>query len=108
MALSARDRRIITAIEQELEQHDPRWKRRFTRRHRRFERMERRRLHPVRRRALVAAAVAAWIALLLVLVGDVRDSGLWPVAALATTAAAGAAMALAAARWWVRRRRFLC
>jgi hypothetical protein len=108
MALSARDRRIITAIEQELEQHDPQWKRRFTRRHRRFERMERRRLHPARRRALVAAAVAVWTALLLVFVADVRDSGLWPVAALAATAAAGLAMALATAWWWVRKRRFPC
>jgi hypothetical protein len=108
MALSARDRRIITAIEHQLVQHDPQWTRRFTRRHRRFERLERRRLHPARRRALAAAAVAAWLALLLVFVADVRDSGLWPVLALAGTAAAGVLMALAAAWWWLRRRRFAC
>lgn len=66
MALSARDRRIITAIEHELAERDPPWTRRFTRRCRGFERLERRRLHPGRRRALLACVAVAWVVLLCV------------------------------------------
>jgi hypothetical protein len=66
MALSARDRRIITAIEHELAERDPPWTRRFTRRCRGFERLERRRLHPGRRCALGTCLVITWVVLLCV------------------------------------------
>lgn len=66
MALSARDRRIITAIEHELAERDPPWTRRFTRRCRGFARLERRSLHRGRRRVLGACLAVAWVVLLCV------------------------------------------
>jgi len=64
MALSARDRRIFSAIERDLIREDPRWTRRCTRRTRGFDRLERSRLPAlVRRRLSITAAFAAWVAL---------------------------------------------
>lgn len=101
MALSARDRRIFSAIERDLTREDPRWTRRWARRTRRFDRRERSRLPGlVRRRLSVTAAFAAWIAL--VCADASRGPGGWLWAALAATVVA---ITLTVRRTRTRRRR---
>jgi len=101
MALSARDRRIFSAIERDLTREDPRWTRRCARRTRRFDRLERGRLPVlVRRRLSVTAAFAAWVAL--VCADASRGPGGWLWAALAATVVA---VALTVVRTRTRRRR---
>lgn len=101
MALSARDRRIITTIEQELADYDPQWTQRFIRGHRRFVRLEHRMLHRVRRRILGSCLALVWTA---VLCADCVDGpGLWLWSGLTAT---WAAAVLAFARFTVRRHRY--
>lgn len=66
MALSARDRRIISAIEQQLTDRDPTWAKRFGRRLRRFERREHAEQHPARRVVGLTALGIGWFILLCV------------------------------------------
>ena len=75
MALSSRDRRIFTAIEQSLADEDPVWARRFTRRHRRFARRERAAMHPTRRKWYLGILALTWFVLLCVALGH----ALWPL-----------------------------
>lgn len=101
MTLSARDRRIITAIEQEVQERDPLWSRRFMRRHRAFARLERRQRHRVRRRVMSAVLIVAWVVLLGV--DDAHGPGPWLWAALAVTAVA---LLAAGMRLHLRRHRY--
>jgi Protein of unknown function (DUF3040) len=101
MALSARERRIITTIEQELADYDPQWTQRFIRGHRRFARLEHRMLHRVRRRILGSCLALVWTALLCA--ACVHGPGPWLWAGLVAT---WAAAVLAFARFWVRRHRY--
>jgi hypothetical protein len=101
MTLSARDRRIITAIEQDLEHDDPPWARRFARRHRRFRRLERRRLHPTRRYVWCTVGVVVWVIALFV--DDLQGPGPWLWAGLGVSAAA---IIAGGTRRWVHKRRY--
>lgn len=98
MTLSARDRRIITAIERGLTDGDPAWARRFARRARRFERRESARLHPGRRTAAITVlGILSFIALC---VAGAHDwSPPWGLAAVTATAV----FALSATRALCRR-----
>lgn len=100
MGLSARDRRIISAIEQDLTDEDPRWARRFARRRRRFERREQRARHPAGRILVAGVLCVAWFTLLCV---AVAHHGPWPWIVLAPTFAA---LGTAALRLWFRARRY--
>lgn len=101
MVLSARDKRIFSAIERDLTQDDPRWTRRCARRTRRLDRLERSPLPVlVRRRLSLTAAFAAWVAL--VCADASRGPGGWLWAALAATVVA---VALTVVRTRTRRRR---
>jgi hypothetical protein len=101
MALSARDRRIISALEQEIELDDPRWARRFVGRHTDIDRPLNRGQR-LRRRLAVTAISLVW----LVAAGASAAREVWPW--LAAMLAIGAATLLGrAARRHLRRRRYL-
>lgn len=100
MALSARDKRIISAMERGIEDHDPRWARRFARRHRRFARRERRGRHPGARLVACAALCVVWFVLLCV---AFAHRGPWIWIAIAVT---GSVLLAAAARLAIRARRY--
>jgi hypothetical protein len=61
MVLSARDKRIITDIEQNLAAEDLWWTWRFAHRLRRLERLERAVLHPVRQVVAFTALITGWL-----------------------------------------------
>lgn len=88
MALSARDRRIITAIEQNLADEDPAWARRFVRHHRGFARREQAELHPARRKWYFGTLAVLWFVLLCVALGHALWPLVWAVLALAVAVAA--------------------
>jgi Flp pilus assembly protein TadB len=86
MTLSAQDKRIITLIERDLKQDDPRWSRRYARRHRRLDRPVLGRSSRGGRRLTVMAAFAAWVAL--VCADESRGPGVWLWIALVATVVA--------------------
>lgn len=101
MALSARDKRIIAAIEQQVTLHDPRWALRYERRVRRLGRHEPARpSHRNRRRWSVIVALSLWVAL--VCADASHGPGLWLWIALAASAVA---LILTLIHVCVRRRR---
>jgi hypothetical protein len=99
MALSARDRRIISAIEQQLVDRDPAWAKRFGRRLRRFERRESAERHPALRVVGLTALGIGWFILLCVCSAHGFTRPWAALAVVGTGAAVGTVQAV------VRRRR---
>jgi hypothetical protein len=104
MALSAHDKRIISALEREIVDDDPEWASRFHRWNEGFQHLEQVASHRgsavVRHRLAIGALLSAWVALVCADAANGPGPLLW-----AALAASSAALGLTWARLRVHRRR---